>query len=55
LLQVLEKTYFMMAEDDGVLEKSEGTKIEWKPGMGSSSFAMCDTYHFPLPFEVSVD
>ncbi|GAX85232.1 hypothetical protein CEUSTIGMA_g12652.t1 [Chlamydomonas eustigma] len=29
---VLEKTYFMMAEDDGVLEKSEGTKIEWKTG-----------------------
>jgi nucleosome assembly protein 1-like 1 len=29
---VLEKTYHMLPEDDGVLEKAEGTKIEWKPG-----------------------
>lgn len=29
---VLEKTYFMLPEDDGVLEKAEGTKIEWKAG-----------------------
>lgn len=29
---VLEKTYFMLADDDGVLEKSEGTKIAWHPG-----------------------
>lgn len=29
---VLEKTYFMLADDDGVLEKAEGTKIDWKAG-----------------------
>lgn len=29
---VLTKTYFMLPEDDGVLEKAEGTKIEWKAG-----------------------
>jgi nucleosome assembly protein 1-like 1 len=31
-VQVLEKTYHMLPEDDGVLEKAEGTKIEWKAG-----------------------
>ncbi|KAJ9511508.1 hypothetical protein QJQ45_029831 [Haematococcus lacustris] len=29
---VLEKAYHMLPEDDGVLEKAEGTKIEWKAG-----------------------
>jgi hypothetical protein len=29
---VLEKTYLMLPEDDGVLEKAEGTKIDWKAG-----------------------
>lgn len=30
--EVLEKTYFMLADDDGVLEKAEGTKVQWHPG-----------------------
>lgn len=30
--ECLEKTYFMLPEDDGVLEKAEGTKIEWEAG-----------------------
>lgn len=30
--QALEKTYFMLPEDDAVLEKAEGTKIEWNAG-----------------------
>ncbi|PNH05128.1 hypothetical protein TSOC_008645 [Tetrabaena socialis] len=30
--EVLEKTYHMLPEDDGVLERAEGTKIEWSPG-----------------------
>jgi nucleosome assembly protein 1-like 1 len=29
---VLEKTYYMLPEDDGVLERAEGTKIEWNAG-----------------------
>ncbi|GFH10872.1 uncharacterized protein HaLaN_06268, partial [Haematococcus lacustris] len=29
-ITVLEKAYHMLPEDDGVLEKAEGTKIEWK-------------------------
>uniref|UniRef100_A0A7S3VJL0 Nucleosome assembly protein n=1 Tax=Dunaliella tertiolecta TaxID=3047 RepID=A0A7S3VJL0_DUNTE len=29
---VLEKTYLMMTDDEGVLEKAEGTKIDWKAG-----------------------
>lgn len=29
---VLTKTYYMLPEDDGVLEKAEGTKIEWQAG-----------------------
>ena len=31
-LQTLEKTYFMAADDDGVLERAEGTKVEWEAG-----------------------
>ncbi|GFH14679.1 uncharacterized protein HaLaN_10781, partial [Haematococcus lacustris] len=31
-IMVLEKAYHMLPEDDGVLEKAEGTKIEWKAG-----------------------
>lgn len=34
---MLEKTYFMLPEDDGVLEKAEGTKIDWKAG-GSPAY-----------------
>lgn len=30
--KVLEKTYIMLPEEDGVLEKAEGTKIEWNSG-----------------------
>ncbi|GIL51856.1 hypothetical protein Vafri_7768 [Volvox africanus] len=30
--EVLEKTYYMLPEDDGVLERAEGTKIEWNAG-----------------------
>ncbi|GFR42866.1 hypothetical protein Agub_g3857, partial [Astrephomene gubernaculifera] len=30
--EVLEKTYHMLADDDGVLERAEGTKIEWQQG-----------------------
>ncbi|PNW79469.1 hypothetical protein CHLRE_09g416350v5 [Chlamydomonas reinhardtii] len=30
--EVLEKTYHMLPEDDGVLERAEGTKIEWNAG-----------------------
>ncbi len=33
-VQVLEKTYHMLPEDDGVLERAEGTKIEWNAGEG---------------------
>jgi nucleosome assembly protein 1-like 1 len=29
---VLEKSYFMLPDNDGVLEKAEGTKIEWSAG-----------------------
>ena len=32
ITQTLVKTYFMLAEEEGVLEKAEGTKIEWKSG-----------------------
>ena len=31
-LQTLEKSYLMAAEEEGVLEKAVGTKIEWKSG-----------------------
>ncbi len=30
--QTLSKTYLMLPDDDGVLEKAEGTAINWKPG-----------------------
>ncbi|KXZ45416.1 hypothetical protein GPECTOR_55g322 [Gonium pectorale] len=30
--EILEKTYHMLPEDEGVLERAEGTKIEWNPG-----------------------
>eukprot|EP00983_Pelagomonas_calceolata_P002889 94957-Pelagomonas_calceolata.AAC.6 len=47
-LQVLEKTYLMMTDDEGVLEKAEGTKIDWKAGpsldvdqWGASSTRAC--------------
>ena len=30
---MLEKTYLMMTDDEGVLEKAEGTKIDWKAGV----------------------
>jgi hypothetical protein len=30
--KVLEKTYYMLDGRDAVLERSEGTKIDWKPG-----------------------
>ena len=33
--QVLEKAYFMVPDEDGVLEKATGTKIEWNTGQGS--------------------
>eukprot|EP00824_Muranothrix_gubernata_P026411 TRINITY_DN925_c0_g1_i2.p1 TRINITY_DN925_c0_g1~~TRINITY_DN925_c0_g1_i2.p1 ORF type:complete len:454 (-),score=143.83 TRINITY_DN925_c0_g1_i2:47-1387(-) len=29
---VIKKTYHMSSEDDDVLERAEGTKIDWKPG-----------------------
>lgn len=38
--QVLEKTYHMLPEDDGVLERAEGTKIEWNAGERGKH---CDT------------
>jgi len=31
-MQTLVKTYIMLAEEEGVLEKAEGTKIDWKTG-----------------------
>ena len=31
-MQTLEKSYLMAAEEEGVLEKAVGTKIEWKSG-----------------------
>lgn len=37
----------MLPEDDGVLEKAEGTKIDWKAGGSVMRFvcvdAMCDS------------
>lgn len=30
--KTLEKTYLMLSEDDGVLEKAVGTKIDWNAG-----------------------
>jgi hypothetical protein len=32
LLQVLTKAYHMLDDDEPVLERSEGTEIDWKPG-----------------------
>eukprot|EP00201_Polytomella_parva_P023155 CAMPEP_0175042188 /NCGR_PEP_ID=MMETSP0052_2-20121109/2399_1 /TAXON_ID=51329 ORGANISM="Polytomella parva, Strain SAG 63-3" /NCGR_SAMPLE_ID=MMETSP0052_2 /ASSEMBLY_ACC=CAM_ASM_000194 /LENGTH=312 /DNA_ID=CAMNT_0016304921 /DNA_START=37 /DNA_END=975 /DNA_ORIENTATION=+ len=30
--EVLEKTYILLADDDGILEKADGTTIDWKAG-----------------------
>jgi hypothetical protein len=30
--QVLSKSYHMLDDDEPVLERSEGTEIDWKPG-----------------------